>query len=86
MLIATLFIVGGLFRAVAASVIQFPRWGRTAFLGLISLALGIYLVTIWQSASTFFLGMIIGIDLILDGASDGSRGCDSQRAGRTSAT
>jgi len=69
MLIATLFIVGGLFRAVAASVIQFPRWGWTAFSGLVSLALGIYLVTIWQSASTFFLGMIIGIDLIFDGAS-----------------
>ena len=69
MLIATLFIVGGLFRSVAASVIQFPRWGWTAFSGLISLALGIYLVTIWQSASTFFLGMIIGIDLIFDGAS-----------------
>jgi uncharacterized membrane protein HdeD (DUF308 family) len=69
MLIATLFIVGGLFRAAAASVIQFPRWGWTAVSGLISLALGIYLVTIWQSASTFFLGMIIGIDLIFDGAS-----------------
>jgi len=39
------------------------------FSGLISLALGIYLMTIWQTASTFFVGMIIGIDLIFDGAS-----------------
>ena len=37
-------------------------------LGMVSIALGIYLMTIWQTASTFFVGMIIGIDLIFDGA------------------
>jgi len=69
MLLAALFIVGGLFRAIGASVIQFPRWGWVVFSGLVSLALGIYLMTIWHTASTFFVGMIIGIDLIFDGAS-----------------
>jgi uncharacterized membrane protein HdeD (DUF308 family) len=69
MLLAALFIVGGLFRAIGASVIQFPRWGWMFVSGLISLVLGIYLMTIWQTASTFFIGMIIGIDLIFDGAS-----------------
>ena len=69
MLLAALFIVGGLFRAIGASVIQFPRWGWVVFSGLVSLALGIYLMAIWQTASTFFIGMIIGIDLIFDGAS-----------------
>ncbi|HXY13643.1 MAG TPA: DUF308 domain-containing protein [Terriglobales bacterium] len=69
LLLAALFIVGGLFRAVGASVIQFPRWGWMLFAGLISVALGIYLMIIWQTASTFFVGMIIGIDLIFDGAS-----------------
>ena len=34
MLLAALFIVGGLFRAAGASVIQFPRWGWTVFAGL----------------------------------------------------
>ena len=68
-LLAALFIVGGLFRAIGSSVIQFPRWGWTMFSGLVSLALGIYLMVIWQTASTFFVGMIIGIDLIFDGAS-----------------
>jgi len=69
MLLAALFIVGGLFRAIGASVIQFPKWGWTFVSGLVSLALGIYLMVIWQTASTFFIGMIIGIDLIFDGAS-----------------
>ena len=68
MLLAALFIVGGLFRATGASVIQFPRWGWVVFSGLVSLALGIYLMTIWHTASIFFVGMIIGIDLIFDGA------------------
>jgi len=69
MLLAALFIVGGLFRAISSSMIQFPKWGWTFVSGLVSLALGIYLMVIWQTASTFFIGMIIGIDLILDGAS-----------------
>jgi len=69
MLPAALFIVGGLFRVIGAGVIQFPRWGWMVFAGLISVALGVYLMVIWQTASTFFIGMIIGIDLIFDGAS-----------------
>ena len=67
MALALLFIAGGLFRAAGASVIQFPRWGWTAFSGLVSVALGIYLLTTWTTASNYFIGMAIGIDLILDG-------------------
>jgi uncharacterized membrane protein HdeD (DUF308 family) len=68
MLLAALFIVGGLFRAVAAGVIQYPRWGWTVLSGVISVVLGIYLLTTWPTASTYFLGIVIGIDLIFDGA------------------
>ena len=69
MLLAALFIVGGLFRGIGASVIQFPRWGWTVFSGLISFALGIYLLVTWPAASTYFIGIVIGIDLVFDGAS-----------------
>jgi uncharacterized membrane protein HdeD (DUF308 family) len=68
MVIAALFIVGGLFRTVGASVIQFPRWGWTVFAGLVSVALGVYLVSTWTATSTFFVGLAIGIDLVFDGA------------------
>ena len=68
MVLATLFIVGGLFRAAGASVIQFPRWGWTVFAGAVSVLLGIMLLTDWPAASTYFIGMAIGIDLMLDGA------------------
>src|SRR5271157_4409848 len=51
MLLAALFIVGGLFRAVGSSVIQFPRWGWTVFAGLVSVALGVYLLATWSTSS-----------------------------------
>ena len=66
--LAVLFIVGGLFRAAGASVIRFPRWGWTVFGGLISMSLGVYLLAIWDTASPFFLGIAVGIDLISDAA------------------
>ena len=68
MLLAALFIVGGLFRGIGASVIHFPRWGWTVFSGLISFALGVYLLATWPAASTYFVGILIGVDLIFDGA------------------
>jgi uncharacterized membrane protein HdeD (DUF308 family) len=68
MLLASLFIVGGLFRGIGASVIQFPRWGWTVFSGIVSCALGICLLATWPSASTYFIGVVIGVDLIFDGS------------------
>jgi uncharacterized membrane protein HdeD (DUF308 family) len=68
MLLASLFIVGGLFRAVGASLIRFPRWVWTVFAGFVSVGLGVYLLATWPVASAFFVGMVIGIDLIFDGA------------------
>jgi len=68
LLLASLFVVGGLFRTVGASVIRFPRWGWMVFAGICSVALGFMLLTHWPSASTFFVGLAIGIDLVLDGS------------------
>jgi len=68
MLLAALFIVGGMFRAIGASVIQFPRWGWMVFAGLVSVVLGVFLLATWPAASTYFVGLAIGIDLIFDGA------------------
>jgi uncharacterized membrane protein HdeD (DUF308 family) len=67
MLLASLFIVGGLFRVAGASVIKFPRWGWTVFAGFVSVVLGVYLLVTWPTASTYFIGLAIGVDLMLDG-------------------
>ena len=68
MVLAVLFIVGGLFRVTTASALQFPRWGWTVFSGIISAVLGISILLVWPLASTYFIGMAIGVDLALDGA------------------
>lgn len=67
LVLASLFIVGGLFRMAGASAIQFPRWGWTVFSGLVSVILGISLLISWPAASVYFIGMAIGIDLVFDG-------------------
>jgi uncharacterized membrane protein HdeD (DUF308 family) len=66
-LLASLFVVGGIFRIVAAGLIQFPRWGWTAVSGAVAVILGFVLLGDWRTTSTFFIGLAIGIDLILDG-------------------
>ena len=68
MLLAVLFIVGGLFRTFGASVIHFPWWGWTVVSGLVSIGLGVYILAIWAAASAIFIGIAIGIDLIFDSA------------------
>jgi len=68
MVLAVLFIVGGLFRSIGASVIKFPWWGWTVLAGLVSVGLGIFVIVNWGATSTFFLGIVIGVDLIFDGA------------------
>jgi uncharacterized membrane protein HdeD (DUF308 family) len=67
MMLAVLFIVGGLFRTTAASVIKFPWWGGTVLAGLVSVGLGIFVLANWGTASTFFIGIVIGVDLLFDG-------------------
>lgn len=68
LLLSTFFIVGGLFRAVSAGMLQFPRWGWTTFSGLLSVALGMLLLVQLPASSVWFIGFAIGVDLIFDGA------------------
>lgn len=67
LVVASLFLVGGLYRVIASSAIKFPRWGWTAFAGLVSMVLGGYLFSNWTGTSTYFIGLAIGVDLIFDG-------------------
>lgn len=68
LLVASLLFIEGLFRIGVASVVQFPTWGWTVFTGICSVAMGFLLLIYWPSASMFFIGLAIGIDLVLDGA------------------
>ena len=67
LLLAFLFIVGGIFRAVGAASLRFPHWGWTGLSGFIALALGIMLLVQLPASSLWFLGLAVGIDLIFEG-------------------
>jgi uncharacterized membrane protein HdeD (DUF308 family) len=69
LVLASFFIVGGIFRAVGAGTLQFPQWGWSLFSGIVSVALGIMLLTKLPVVGLWFIGLAVGIDFILDGAS-----------------
>lgn len=69
LVLASLFIVGGVFRAIGAGALQFPQWGWAVVSGIVSVALGAMLLTQLPTSSLWFIGMAIGIDFIFDGGS-----------------
>lgn len=66
--LAFLFVVSGMFRIVASAVFKFPFWGLSLFGGLVTVALGGYVVMNLQNISLILLGMLFGIDLIFFGS------------------
>ena len=68
LVLASFFVVSGIFRAVGAGMVQFPRWGWSVFSGIISVALGIILLAQMPVSSIWFIGFAIGVDLVFDGA------------------
>lgn len=67
LVLATLFVVGGLFRAIGASAIHFPQWGWSTASGILSFVLGVMLLMQLPQTSVWFIGLAIGIDALFDG-------------------
>jgi uncharacterized membrane protein HdeD (DUF308 family) len=67
--LASFFVVGGIFRAIGAGMVKFPRWGWSVFSGIVSVVLGVMLLAEMPLSSIWFIGFAIGVDLIVDGAS-----------------
>jgi len=68
LVLASFFVVGGMFRAIGYGMAKFPRWGWSVFSGVVSAALGVMLLAQWPVVSVWFIGFAIGVDLIFDGA------------------
>jgi uncharacterized membrane protein HdeD (DUF308 family) len=69
MVIATILIAAGIYRSIASIVMRFPNWGWSLANGIITLAVGAMLLRALPQASFYFLGLLIGIDLIFHGIS-----------------
>lgn len=69
MMLASFFVVGGLFRAIGSAALKFPRWGWSAFSGLVSFVLGVLLLAQLPISGVWFIGFAIGVEMIVDGSS-----------------
>ena len=69
LVLASFFIVTGVFRAIGAGMLKFPAWGWSLFSGIVSLVLGALLLAEMPVSSLWFVGFAIGLDMIIEGAS-----------------
>ena len=67
LLLATYFVLAGVFRIVAALMLRPPNWGWTLATGILTLALGIIVWGGWPSSAFWVLGLFVGINLIFGG-------------------
>jgi len=67
LLFASFFMVIGILRAIAAIRLKFLNWGWALFDGIVSVALGILLWAEWPWSGLWFLGLTVGISLLLRG-------------------
>lgn len=70
LLFAAFFTVMGVFRIITAISMRFPNWGWAVFDGIVTLALGVLVWAQWPSSGLWFIGMAVGISLILRGWTD----------------
>jgi len=67
LLFASFFTVIGIFRIIAAAKLRFPLWGWAVFDGVVTALLGLALWISWPWSGLWFLGMALGVSLILRG-------------------
>jgi uncharacterized membrane protein HdeD (DUF308 family) len=67
LLFASFFTVIGIFRIIAALRLKFVNWGWAVFDGVITLALGILVWAQWPWSGLWFLGISLGVTLLLRG-------------------
>lgn len=67
MVLALLFVVLGIFRIVDACYERYNHWGWVVFNGIVTLLLGILLWAEWPLSGLWFIGLLVGIELIIAG-------------------
>jgi uncharacterized membrane protein HdeD (DUF308 family) len=67
LLFASFLTVIGLFRLIAAVSLKFPNWGWAVFDGVVTLGLGVLLWAEWPWSGLWFLGVALGVSLLLRG-------------------
>lgn len=66
-LLGILYTVVGIFRLLSSMSLRSPQWGWIFFNGIITLLLGILILSSWPESSLFIIGLFVGIDLLFTG-------------------
>jgi uncharacterized membrane protein HdeD (DUF308 family) len=69
LLLAVLFVFGGIFRFITALMLQFPHHGWVAFGGVVSVILGLLLWIQWPFSALWFIGFVVGLNFVFAGFS-----------------
>jgi uncharacterized membrane protein HdeD (DUF308 family) len=67
LLFASFFTVIGIFRIITAVRLRFANWGWAVFDGAVTLALGLLVWAQWPWSGIWFLGLSLGVTLLLRG-------------------
>ena len=67
LLLVALFLTGGVFRIVAATMLRYPNWGWSVLDGVIALLLGVMIWANWPESSLLVIGTFVGIALVFRG-------------------
>ena len=67
LVIAALFLIGGIFRLASAFALRYPRWIWTALDGTACIILGGMIFAEWPSSALWVIGTFLGISLIFRG-------------------
>lgn len=69
LVVGIFFLANGLYRLLAAAMSRYRNWGWDVAYGILAIALGIIVVSTWPGTTPFLIGTLIGIELLLRGAS-----------------
>ena len=67
LLFTSYFVVIGIFQMIATISLKFPGWRWSVFNAVVTFVLGILLWLAWPSSSVWFIGLAVGIAMILRG-------------------
>jgi uncharacterized membrane protein HdeD (DUF308 family) len=67
LLLGIFYLVVGIFRVTYALTARSPKWGWNFFNALVTLLLGVLILTSWPASSLFIIGLFVGIDLVFAG-------------------
>ncbi len=70
--IGWMFVFLGIIRGIGSIVVRPPQWGWGVFSGLVTLVLGVLIISIWNetpASGPYIIGILIGVELIVSGIS-----------------